>query len=339
MATTNIVAKQRILYLDLTKAFAIFCVLLGHVIQLSSSNDPYHDSWLFQFIYAYHMPLFVMVSGFFLGKSLQQPFKVFLQKRITQLILPIITFGSLFFVFHNTIYTALSGHAPITFNTCFFGANMWFLRYLFAMLGIAYISKRLFRNTLIAALLPMVILFCFTKSGIFRLYPYLWCGYFFATHSEKLLQHCKRNFAISTLIFAAGLCFWQGDYDANLRFIFLKPHFYLDTEHLGYVLIRLWVGLSGSFTFLFLFKLLSDQLPQNKLSTYVQRVGRHTLGIYCVQIYLLEFALDHFKVQFSQYDNTVFHIAFAMLLLIVFNAIVVGLEKNKWTALCFLGKK
>ena len=33
--------NQRILYLDLTKAFAIFCVILGHVIQLTSVEVTY----------------------------------------------------------------------------------------------------------------------------------------------------------------------------------------------------------------------------------------------------------------------------------------------------------
>jgi len=46
----------------------------------------------------------------------------------------------------------------------FTGNDMWFLRYLFGLLMIAYISKRIFKNTLVAALLPMVLLFSLTRT-------------------------------------------------------------------------------------------------------------------------------------------------------------------------------
>ena len=43
----------RIDYLDLTKCFAILCVLMGHVWQWSYPGNPYEDSTLFQGIYAF----------------------------------------------------------------------------------------------------------------------------------------------------------------------------------------------------------------------------------------------------------------------------------------------
>ena len=331
--------NQRILYLDLTKAFAIFCVILGHVIQLTSVEDPYHDSLLFQFIYAYHMPLFMMVSGFFLGKSLQQPFGQFFHKRFIQLIVPILTFGSLFFLFRNTLYCYVTDARPVSLMSVFTGNDMWFLRYLFGLLMIAYISKRIFKNTLVTALLPMVLLFSLTRSGIFRLYPYLWAGYCFAAYNESLMLKGKRNMLISMAVFVVSLCFWKGDYDASFRFVYFSPTLRFDMEHTFYVFVRLMVGLSGSLTFLFLFRYLSVAMPLNKFTAYASEVGRHTLGIYCVQVYLLEFGLGHLKPQFEQVDNVVFHVLFAVILLVVFNFIVACLERNRWTALLFLGRE
>lgn len=51
---------ERIVYIDCLRAFAIFLVTLGHVIeQLGYKDDP-----LYAFIYSFHMPLFMAISGY-----------------------------------------------------------------------------------------------------------------------------------------------------------------------------------------------------------------------------------------------------------------------------------
>ena len=57
---------KRIAYIDITKAFAIFTVVLGHVLQWTTAGDPYHCSAPFIFIYSFHMPLFMLLSGYFI---------------------------------------------------------------------------------------------------------------------------------------------------------------------------------------------------------------------------------------------------------------------------------
>lgn len=84
-------ASQRIEYLDAVKGFAIFLVVVGHAIlwnapdwELNIQFDAHNPSALyrgiiFQWIYSFHMPLFFMISGFFL-KSIDAGM-VGLQKR------------------------------------------------------------------------------------------------------------------------------------------------------------------------------------------------------------------------------------------------------------------
>lgn len=57
---------HRIDYLDTVKALAIFCVILGHSIQYFDVSGEL--KWMYSFIYSFHMPLFMAVSGFFLSK-------------------------------------------------------------------------------------------------------------------------------------------------------------------------------------------------------------------------------------------------------------------------------
>ena len=50
--------KERLLYIDMLKAFGIILVVMGHVFHDS-------DSIVSHFIYAFHMPLFFLLSGVF----------------------------------------------------------------------------------------------------------------------------------------------------------------------------------------------------------------------------------------------------------------------------------
>src|SRR5574344_52933 len=58
--------KQRFEYIDRLKGFAILCVIMGHFQRwvFRMPNDPIHD-----FIYLYHMPLFIFLSGIVIGMA------------------------------------------------------------------------------------------------------------------------------------------------------------------------------------------------------------------------------------------------------------------------------
>ena len=57
-------SKARIPYLDFLKFFAIGSVLLGHSVEQLTGND-YWDNPIWSFIYTYHMPLFMLLCGYF----------------------------------------------------------------------------------------------------------------------------------------------------------------------------------------------------------------------------------------------------------------------------------
>lgn len=56
-------SKNRVLYFDIVKAVLIFFVVLGHIIGNHTKNPIAKAIYLF--IYAFHMPLFVFISGVF----------------------------------------------------------------------------------------------------------------------------------------------------------------------------------------------------------------------------------------------------------------------------------
>ena len=76
--------SNRIAYIDYLKFFAIVCVVIGHIIQYNDNN--FDNNHLFRYIYSFHMPLFMMISGYisiFSNKTIISTIK----KRIIQLIM------------------------------------------------------------------------------------------------------------------------------------------------------------------------------------------------------------------------------------------------------------
>lgn len=85
-------SSVRISYYDIVKGVAIWLVVLGHCIQTFGS-DPEHNK-LFLLIYAFHMPLFMMVSGkFFISSCHKYNTSQFLKKKFNRLYLPSLFWG------------------------------------------------------------------------------------------------------------------------------------------------------------------------------------------------------------------------------------------------------
>ena len=68
--------SERELIPDLLRGFAIILVVFGHCIQEGSgaayrTEQLYFDDRLYQFIYSFHMPLFMMISGYLNWKGIE----------------------------------------------------------------------------------------------------------------------------------------------------------------------------------------------------------------------------------------------------------------------------
>lgn len=73
MNDLKIMKTNRNLTLDYLKAFAIILVVFGHCLRygLGKGNDIF-DNNVMKFIYSFHMPLFMLISGYLFGFSIQK---------------------------------------------------------------------------------------------------------------------------------------------------------------------------------------------------------------------------------------------------------------------------
>ncbi len=81
-------SNKRILYFDSLKFFAIWLVVFGHyLMEIDSGSVGFYTN---QVIYTFHMPLFIMISGFFAQKG-EPSFSNLIIKKTTTLLLPLIS--------------------------------------------------------------------------------------------------------------------------------------------------------------------------------------------------------------------------------------------------------
>ncbi len=124
---------------DVLKGFGIFLVVLGHCIQGSYNgadldSSAYFDDALYQFIYSFHMPLFMVISGYYAWNSIHRADTVqkrwkMITKKCIYLITPIVAWKFFDFLYWYAtgayIYRGM-GLLLIEFLTGVL-ANFWFL--------------------------------------------------------------------------------------------------------------------------------------------------------------------------------------------------------------------
>lgn len=120
--------------MDILKCFAIFLVLMGHCIQhLLSSN--YSDELGYRLIYSFHMPLFMMITGYFFVRTLRGgSFYDVFKKKFRQLILPILTWATIFTI----IKQIKVGFPPASAFIDSYTYSFWFLKSAFICCMLAY---------------------------------------------------------------------------------------------------------------------------------------------------------------------------------------------------------
>lgn len=330
----------RIVYIDWLKAFTIFLVLLGHSVAKFSVSGALTP---ILFMGAFHMPLFMMLSGFFLGKSLDRGLKFILLTRSRQLLLPVLSFSLMVFAVAKLI-PILDVTEGLDFFAYIAGGDMWFLKYLYAGTLLAYVSDRIFRIRVLAAVLPASLLISLSRVGIFVYYPYLWLGYYVHKYEHIITRHLKWLLPLSLVTFLILLQFWKFDYEfPYYRILTIKHGVSFSWYDCLVVTFRFAIGAIGSLAFVCMFKKIRwDNIEKRfpAFSKFCLNAGKHTLGIYCLQIYLLEDVGRSVTMPAcGVVADVVIVFGVAIAEFVVCNLIVGLMEKCRLTRLLFLGQR
>lgn len=334
--------KKRLYSFDICKLLAIFFVLWGHSIQ-SFVSGPYESDIIWIWLQSFHMPLFIIISGYFSGSSLKLGFVTLLKKKSLQLLLPCITWGLIIYLIRLFV-----GGGNFSLLETIVG-NFWFLKSVFICYLFIWIASRmsdLFHSRMFGYSVFLLVSLFIPQYNIIRLFP---CFLFGSILKEKNLLKTfmeKKIISISVVLFCFLLLFYI---NLNNSWVygsiadFWGNNSLLCSFAIGYV-VRILMGLSGSMFFLILCHSLFDQREYVSISPFMSRVvlyGQETLGIYIIQTNLLEKALaavinlDHLPYLIS-YFVIMPLISIAVIWMCV--QLIRLVSKNKLLAACLIGK-
>lgn len=332
---------KRLSHLDLLKFFAISSVVLGHSVEQTTGSD-FWTNPIWSVIYAYHMPLFMMLCGFFFGSSLKRSLGEMLRNKSIQLLIPSITMTVLIY---GAILLTGFNPAPDIFMPDFTSAInvLWFLKCVFLCYLIAYVSIKLLRNAIIAALITSVLLIILPGGDMVNLnflLPMFWLGHILKGANSWVERNHKVLLASSAVAFITMLFFWSGTltiYAVPIAIIDWSA-MTIDWPNLSITLYRYALGASGSLMFFLLAPAVARAISRFRLYHTFLAIGRTTLGIYVVQTIVVECGIHLAGIYLTTLQTFAITPILAALGLAICYYCILAIRKNSITRLLFLGE-
>lgn len=286
--------------IDFIRAFAIITVVVGHSIQFGSGpaynclEDP-----VFRFIYSFHMPLFMLLSGYLFYNTLtRHSFFENVRSRFITLFIPIIMWNIVPFImytWHDRPHTF--GYLFKTYLSTMI-SNSWFLWAIFYCSFCVLIVNRLFKDHMVVYLAGLILTFVIPDSrNLFLykfMYPYFLIGYFYHKHSEKINEKLKtvseswKALGAVAVLFAFLLYFFHTD-----AYIYTTGYTLLGKEilpQLGIDFYRFFIGLWGSIFIILLLSKIYGCLGEHTVRVF-SLIGINSLGIYMISGLIFQYLL------------------------------------------------
>lgn len=317
--------KLRVDWIDVTKGFTILIMILGHCLNLKTP--------LRSIIFSFHMPLFLILSGYFY--KVTPCWKTFIKKQFKSLMIPYIcAIGIQYFLMillgelrvENALVTGilsavvgLSYTSKMSFGMAQGTGVLWFLPLLFVIRIIfRFINEYTKENIILSIMITISITlsgYWLGKAGYwlpfsFDVAMYSMCfygmGYFFAKYNlvDKVCNDVRN---IVCLIFVLVLGIYQS---LSLE---------LAVRYYPGILTCILVAVSGSFLSIYICKqLCKTSIVKTVLTWY----GKKTVLILC--IHHLEWVFITYpesKTLSSEYSLFIYKLAFITIVLFVINAL------------------
>ena len=312
---------ERIALWDNLKFFLIMMVVIGHIID-NYTHDSKFILGLFLFIYSFHMPAFIFVSGIFAKKTIHE-------RNVTKA-LPYLT---LFFA-TTLLYFLYYAIFEKVYIVSFFKMSSlpWFMFTIFVMYLITMVTQKYKPAFILTVSVLLALaagystddgnLFCWMR--IVNFYPFFYLGYLLEPKKVEAVV-CKKKVKIAAIVLLSAIfCLYvrfgnRLDCFRSVLFGSLPYSRLGDYAEIGW-LVRLMLYMI-SFTIIFL---LIAAAPARK-TTFAVRGGR-TLAIYATHNIMIKI-LWHYvtKEQFM----AVFSYGW-LLALIVLGILITLLCSNRW---------
>ena len=291
--------QERIKYWDILKGIAIILVVFGHSNALSES--------VFTGIYSFHMPLFMIISGYFFYFTIQKRDILYIIKNKTyKTLVPIVLSAILIFVDKFDSDSTLHEH-----YLSFYGLIIHTLWFLWAILIDSILVLALYhisifvcdvcsKNTITptvlfyssAALLSVLFILLpnisVLQDGVKFMFPCFVFG--FSMNQLKMTEIYKRHRLLSLTIcvclYACLLTRFEHDYLYYYSGVYIFSGLYPPMKLVFINIYRFVIGVTGSLALMMLLYEICQKVHLPVIGNSLANIGQHTLGIYIVSIIL-----------------------------------------------------
>ena len=324
-------------YIDAAKGIAIVLVVIGHTIQYSYQGDnAFFDNIVFRWIYSFHMPLFMIISGYLFGGKARTDFDfgALAANRAKRCLVPVLSWTLLISLYHGWIPKSLS-------NIRLFAEQLllsyWFLwAVFFCSLAAGLVCKYTKEKYWIAAFTAVIIISLITPDAYNFdchkfMFPCFAAGILIRDSDIVKKIESKKAAVIAGGILYIGLFMM---YRGN-AYIYIGGWTLLNADNtltvLFYDIYRVVIGVVGSGMVLFLI----SKAPK-KLNSVLGHFGTASTGIYIISILLGSILMQRLAGIGSRELSVVIGSILTLAASYVISAI---LAKNKLTGMLFLGNK
>ena len=209
---------QRNTFIDFLKGTLILLVVIGHAMQFVVYRDDggYWGDPFFKAIYMFHMPLFMLVSGYLSRHSIRtRPPLDLVALRFCQLIVPIFVWAAMFSVARISVLRP-EGFSSLLFDVGREGVeSLWYLWVLFAATALTVLTSR-FRRAEPLAMVAILIGALFAPPVVHLdklqfLLPFFWIGYTAAGQGGEWLAKFDRGAVLAgaAAVTVVGFALWS----------------------------------------------------------------------------------------------------------------------------------
>lgn len=307
-------------WVDNVRGFAIYLVVLGHCIQYASHEGyNFAENSLFQLIYSFHMPLFMLISGYLFWYSLSKySLGKGLLAKLKGIMIPCMAWGLVTYV----LDVVLNDWSPVSlYGYMYYTAySNWFLWAVFYCSLVGFLSKYLFKGRLIGYAIILVCNYFIpvvaNTAGAKRLMPFFILG--LLLNQYKVLEKLQ-EVKLKVIVFMI-LCI------AYIASMLIAPD------------VELITGTTGSLLICFIFWVMSNRY---KL-IWFGNIGQVSIGIYLFTGIVFYFVIKDYCRILESYRYLIragYVLGLSVGLTVLSYWLCRALGKCKITSILFLGRE
>lgn len=331
-------------FIDFIRGIAIFLMLWGHSVQYCCGGQfDFFENTIFTIIYSFHMPFFMLISGYlFFFSSQKRQFTDLIEYKTKSIIYPILMCSILNLLLTNGVSFVFLGWGLDTILGKTTLTSLWFLWSVLSCSFALSIAVRIFKNPIIQAFLivlgiAIVAIFPCWEFNIW-MYPYFVIGYFYARNEMKLKDKFCIVSSLSTVVFVIMLFFFEKEHYIYTSGLFGRGKI---IDALKIDSFRWAIGLLGSIAIISLCKVIFRTIYNTKTANFIKMLGENSLAAYALSVSLLSFWLPIFankalellpKINWNNHI-LLYNLIITPLIAILYSILLIGIikimKKNK----------